>query len=78
MNLLRQSKATPDVPAYTHLSGPFDDNEMPLAPMGCAVQVHEKTDKKDTWTYHIVDILYLATSPEHYLQDASLPRERDT
>ena len=34
--------------------------------MGCAVQVHEKTDKRGTWAYHTVDGWYLATSPEHY------------
>lgn len=66
INLLRQSNATPNVSAYAHLSGPFDYNKMPLAPMGCAVQVHEKTDKRGTWSYHSVDGWYLATSPEHY------------
>jgi hypothetical protein len=33
--------ATPTVSAYTHLSGPFYYNKMPLAPMGCKVQIHE-------------------------------------
>ena len=66
INLLRQSNATPNVSAYAHLSGPFDYNKMPLAPMGCAVQVHEKTDKRGTWSYHSVDGWYLGTSPEHY------------
>ena len=41
-NLLWQSNATPMVSAYTHLCRPFDYNKMPLAPMGRAVQVHEK------------------------------------
>ena len=45
LNLLRQSNVTPTVSAYTHLAGPFDYNKMPLAPMGCKVQIHEKTDK---------------------------------
>ena len=66
LNLLRQSNATPTVSAYTHLCGPFDYNKMPLAPMGCAVQVHEKTDKRGTWAYHSVDGWYLSTSPKHY------------
>ena len=39
---------------------------MPLAPMGCEAQVHEKTDKRGTWAYHSVDRWYLATSTEHY------------
>lgn len=66
LNLLRQSNATPKVSAYAHLCGPFDYNKMPLAPMGCKVQVHEKTDKRGTWSYHTVDGWYLSTSPEHY------------
>ena len=66
LNLLRQSNATPNVSAYAHLVGPFDYNKMPLAPMGCEVQVHEKTDKRGTWAFHSVDGWYLFTSPEHY------------
>jgi len=42
LNLLRQLNATPTVSAYPHLSGPFDYNKMPLAPMGCEVQIHKK------------------------------------
>eukprot|EP00956_Cyclotella_meneghiniana_P017716 scaffold29109_cov56-Cyclotella_meneghiniana.AAC.5 len=66
LNLLRQSNATPTVSAYAHLSGPFDYNKMPLAPMGSEVQVHEKTDKRGTWAFHSLDGWYLNTSPEHY------------
>ena len=66
VNLMRQSNATPTVSAYAHLCGPFDYNKMPLAPMGCAVKVHEKTDKRGKWAYHSVDGWYLTTSPEHY------------
>ena len=66
LNLLHQSNATPNVLAYTHLSGPFDYNKMPLAPMGCEVQVHEKTDTRGTWSYHSLDGWYLSTSPKHY------------
>jgi len=66
INLIRQSNATPNVSAYAHLSGPFVYNKMPLAPMGCEAQVHEKINKCGTWTYHSVDGWYLFTSPEHY------------
>ena len=40
LNMLRQSKANPKVSAYEYVNGKFDYNRMPLAPMGCAVQVH--------------------------------------
>jgi hypothetical protein len=66
INLICQSNATPNVSAYAHLSGPFDYNKMPLAPMGCEAQVHEKTNKRGTWSYHLVDGWYLITSQEHY------------
>eukprot|EP00804_Cyclotella_cryptica_P022984 CCRYP_014977-RA/>CCRYP_014977-RA protein AED:0.29 eAED:0.29 QI:0/0/0/1/0/0/4/0/551 len=63
---LRQSNATPTVSAYAHLSGPFDNNKMLLAPMGCNAQVHEKTHSHETWAFHSVDGWYINTSPEHY------------
>jgi hypothetical protein len=39
---------------------------MPLAPMGCEAQVHEKTNKRSTWAYHLVNGWYLFTLPELY------------
>ncbi len=39
---------------------------MLLAPIGCEAQVHEKTNKRGTWAYHLVDGWYLFTSPKHY------------
>ena len=66
LNLLLKSNATPMVSAYAHLNGPFNYNKMPLAPMGCEVQVHGKSDSWGTWAFHSVDGWYLATSPEHY------------
>ena len=39
---------------------------MPLAPMGCAVQVHENSERRGTWAANSTDGWYLRTSPEHY------------
>ena len=66
LNLLRQSNATPTVSSYAHLNGLFDYNKMPLAPMGCEVQVHKKSHSRGSWAYHSVEGWYLETSPEHY------------
>jgi hypothetical protein len=41
LNLLRQSNFAPTVSAYQYVHRNFDYNKMPLAPMGCAVQLHE-------------------------------------
>ena len=65
-NLLQQSNATPKVSAYAQLSGTFEYNKMPLSPIGCDSQVHEKKETRGTWAYHSVDGWYLYTSPEHY------------
>jgi hypothetical protein len=39
---------------------------MPLAPIRCEVQVHEKSGSRGTWAFHSVNGWYLAMSPEHY------------
>ena len=66
LNLLRQSKSIPTVSARSHLFGTFDFNRMPLAPMGCGVQIHENAGKRRTWAPNPVDGYYLGTSPDHY------------
>ena len=66
LNLLRKSNVNPKPSAYAYLCGPFDYNRMPLAPLGCKVQVHEKANQRGTWAFHSVDGWYLGTSNEHY------------
>jgi hypothetical protein len=66
LNLLRQSNVTPKISAYAHLHGPFEYNNHPLAPMGTAVQMHEKPSQRKTWAPHSVDGWYVGTSLEHY------------
>jgi hypothetical protein len=45
LNLLRQANADPKILAYKFVHGKFDYNKMLLAPLGCAVQVHEHPQK---------------------------------
>ena len=66
LNLLRQSNTTPNASAYAHLYGNFDYNKHPLAPLGCAVQMHEKSQQRKTWAAHAIDGWYVGTSMEHY------------
>jgi hypothetical protein len=66
LNLLRQSNVAPTVSAYQYVHGPFDYNKMPLAPMGCAVQIHERSERRGSWAMNSVDGWYLRTSDEHY------------
>jgi hypothetical protein len=39
---------------------------MPLAPMGCAVQIHQGSERRASWVANAIDGWYLQTSPEHY------------
>jgi hypothetical protein len=39
---------------------------MPLAPMGCADQIHKSSEQRGTWAANTINGWYLETSPEHY------------
>ncbi len=39
---------------------------MPLAPLGCAVQIFESRDRRGMWAEHITNGCYIGTSNEHY------------
>jgi hypothetical protein len=52
--------------AHQYVHGQFDYNTMPLAPLGCTVQMHEAPTKQGTWAENSIDGWYIQTSPEHY------------
>ena len=56
----------PTISAQAHLFRNFDFNRMLLAPMRCAVQIHEESSQRRTWAPHSADGYYLGTSPDHY------------
>jgi hypothetical protein len=66
LNLLRQSNAVPTISAWQYVHGNFDYNKMPLAPMGCAVQIHQGSERRASWAANAIDGWYLQTSPDHY------------
>ncbi|KAL7475283.1 hypothetical protein ACHAW6_001205 [Cyclotella cf. meneghiniana] len=66
LNLLRQSRVAPKVSAYAYLNGPHDYNRMPLAPLGCEVQVHDKSMRRKSWDPHSGDGWSIDTSSEQY------------
>jgi len=66
LNLLRQSNVAPTVSAYQYVHGAFDYNRMPLAPLGCAVQLYESNARRGTWAEHATDGWYIGTSTKHY------------
>jgi hypothetical protein len=66
LNLLRQANKTSSVSAYEFANGKFDYNKLLLAPLGCAVELHETTNRQKTWDLHSLSDWYLGPSIEHY------------
>jgi hypothetical protein len=66
LNLLRQPNKMPSVSGYEFVNGKFDYNKFPIAPLVCAVEMHESTNRQKTWDPHSLSSWYLRTSTEHY------------
>jgi hypothetical protein len=66
LNLLRQSRITPNISAYAHVHGPHDYMRKPMAPLGCAIQAHVKPDERRTWDTRSESGFNLGTSMEHH------------
>ena len=65
LNLMRQSNVAPKVSAYAYMHGEFSYNDMPLAPLGCTVQLYETPHWRRTWAKHSVDGYYIGILDEH-------------
>jgi hypothetical protein len=66
LNMLRPSRMTPTVSAYTYLWGQHDYNANPFAPLGCKVKAHLVPSICKTWAPHTTSGFYVGNSPEHY------------
>jgi hypothetical protein len=64
--LFCQSNVAPTVSAWQNIHGPFDYDKMPLALMGCAVQIHKSSEQQEIWAANTINEWYLQSSPEHY------------
>ena len=66
LNLIRNSRVKPDLPAYAYLHGPYGSNKSPMAPPGTHVIVHEKTGDHTPWGRHGTQGCYIGPSLHHY------------
>jgi hypothetical protein len=66
LNLLRGSRINPKLSAYAQLNGQFDFNRTPLAPPGIRVLIHEKPDKRTSWSPHALDGWYTGPALDSY------------
>jgi hypothetical protein len=66
LNLLRGSRINPNHSAWSQYHGPFDFKRTPLGVPGCRLLVHEKPDKRTTWSPHASDGWYIGPAMESY------------
>ena len=66
LNMLRRSKVTPTVSAFTYLWGQHDYNAYPYAPLGCKVEAHVTPGTRETWAAHTASGYYIGNASEHY------------
>ncbi len=66
LNMLRPSRMTPTVSAYTYLWGQHDYNANPFAPLGCKVEAHIVPGIRETWAPHTASGYYVGAAWEHY------------
>lgn len=66
MNLMRPSRINPLISAYTQIHGEFDYNKTPIAPVGCKVLVHDRTNERASWDNHGSPGFYIDRAPQHY------------
>ena len=66
LNMLWLTNIATKILACAYMYGQHDFNKMPLAPMGCAVHMHNKPAVQKTWDDHASEGYYTETSREHY------------
>jgi hypothetical protein len=55
LNLMRGSRLNPKLSVHAQMDGQFEFNRTPMAPPGIRVLVHDKPDKRTTWSPQALD-----------------------
>ena len=67
LNLVRPSHVAPKVSSQSYLHGNFDYSDMPITPLGCAVQLYVKPHSKKSWAEHSINGYYIGTYYDNYM-----------
>ena len=67
LNMLRPSRMTPTISAYTYLWKQHDYNANPFAPLGCRVKAHLVPSIRESWAPHTASGFYIGNARDHYL-----------
>jgi hypothetical protein len=66
LNMLRPSRMTPTISAYTYLWKQHDYNTNPFAPLGCRVEAHLVPAIRESWAPHTASGFYVGNAWDHY------------
>jgi hypothetical protein len=66
LNLMRPSKVTKHISAWSQLHGAYSFDAHPMAPPGAKVTVHERPQSRPAYGVHGVDGYYVAPAMQHY------------
>jgi hypothetical protein len=66
LNMLRTSRISPKLLAYSQLFGHFDYNKTPLAPLGTKVVIHKRPQQRRTFRDHGREGFYIGPAMQHY------------
>jgi hypothetical protein len=66
LNMLRFSRRTQHKSAHEELSGKFNWNATPLAPLGTKSLIFDDPRTRGTWAPHGTDCYYIGPDPTHY------------
>ena len=75
LNMLWPWKLVPTISAWVHLHGQHDYNAFPLAPVGCAVEMHMQPEICKSFGAHSIAGFHVGTSLEHYTTREDLSAE---
>ena len=79
LNLFRPSRLNPRISAYTMIHGVFDFSKTPLAPAGCKIIIHVRTDERPTWANHGMRGFYIGPCLKHFrCYECYMPLENST
>ena len=66
LNMLRPSRLNPDISAYMQVHGNHNFNKQPLAPVGCKIIIHNRTNDRPSWSDHGSRGFYVRPAMKHF------------
>ena len=66
LNMLRPSHLNPKISAYMQVHDNHNFNKHPVAPVGCKIIIHNRTNERPSWSDHGSRDFYVGPAIKHY------------